>query len=420
MITNTPALPAVGPAGSGLTVGVEEEFLLLDPVTGRPVPAARHVLRRLAGDPRFQAELFQFQLEIATRVCADLAAVRTELTSLRRLAAAAAQAVGCRLVASGTSAWETPGLSALTDDPRYRELARRYPAVTADYGTCGCHVHVGVPSRDLGVGVLARLRPWLAQLLAISANSPIADGRDTGAASRRYDIQSRWPTARPPAVWPDSARYDATVRRLIDSGAAIDDRSVYFLARLSPRYPTVEVRVADVCLDLDTTVLVAALTRAIVATALRESQDGAPLRRARTRWIVAGLADAARYGLSGPGTDPFTGGRVPQRVLLCRLIHHVRAALDDSGDRATVGRLVGRLVARGTGADRQRIAWTDATSAGDYVDALAAATAPRDRPRGHGAADPTGSRQARRAIRRRDRTAPMLSPRHSGGRVDSG
>jgi carboxylate-amine ligase len=415
MITYAPAFAATRSPPASLTVGVEEEFLLLDPVTGRPVPAAPEALRLLAGEPGPQAELFRFQLEIATRVCTDLAGVRAELTRLRRLAAAAAQAVDCRLVASGTSPWTTPGLTALTEHPRYRELARRYPAATTDSGTCGCHVHVGVPNPDLGVAVLARLRPWLAPLLAISANSPIADGRDTGWASRRYAIQARWPTARPPAVWPNGARYDATVRRLIDSGAAIDPGSVYFLARLSPHYPTVEIRVADVCLDIDTTVLVAALARALTATALREARDGMPLRRTPTRWIAAALADAARYGLSGVGVDPFTGGRVPQRALLSRLIHHVRTALEASGDRATVERLLARLVAGGTGEERQRTAWAGAATAGDYVETLAAATAPRALGRCRcGAVRPWSAPGLRRAMSTESTAIRSVDDHHDG------
>ena len=177
----------------------------------------------------------------------SLEAGRRELIRLRRLAADAAAQLGCPPGRSGVAPYRTPGLDAVTPQPRYQELARRYGPVVAEAGTCACHVHVGVPSRDLGVQVLARLRPWLAPLPAVTANSPIAGGRETGWASWRYAIQSRWPTAVPPAVWPDAAAYDADIRRLIGQGAALDERSIYFLARLSPRYPTVEVRIADVC-----------------------------------------------------------------------------------------------------------------------------------------------------------------------------
>ena len=268
--------PGAVRAAAAITLGVEEEFVLLDPSTGATVLAAPELVRMLGGEPGIQQELMRFQVETGTRVCTGLDDLGRELIRLRRLAAAAAASAGCRLVASGVAPYRTPGLAAVTDQPRYRELARRYGPVVAEAGTCGCHVHVAVPSREAGVQVLARLRPWLAPLLAVSANSPIAGGRDTGWASWRYVIQARWPTATPPAAWPDAAAYDTAVRRLIGQGAALDERSIYFLARLSPRYPTIEVRVADVCLDTGTAVLLAGLTRALVATALTEARRGTP------------------------------------------------------------------------------------------------------------------------------------------------
>jgi glutamate---cysteine ligase / carboxylate-amine ligase len=149
-------------ATGGITLGVEEEFLLLDPSTSATVLAAPDLVRMLDGEPGVQPELMRFQVEIATRVCTSLDGLGRELARLRRLVAKTAAQLGCTLVASGTAPFGTPGLAAVTDQPRYRELARRYGPVTADSGTCGCHVHVGVPSRDLGVQVLARLRPWLA------------------------------------------------------------------------------------------------------------------------------------------------------------------------------------------------------------------------------------------------------------------
>jgi carboxylate-amine ligase len=134
------------PSRVGPTFGVEEEFLLLDPACGQPVPASPAVLRLLADRSDVQPELMRFQLETATAVCGYLSELRTELVRLRRSAAAAAEALGCRLVASGISPYGTPRLTALTDTPRYRELARRYPMLTARFGTCGCNVHVAVPS----------------------------------------------------------------------------------------------------------------------------------------------------------------------------------------------------------------------------------------------------------------------------------
>ena len=366
--------PGTARAAGPTTLGVEEEFVLLDPATGAAVLAAPDLVRMLGGEPGIQQELMRFQVETATGVCTGLDDLGRELLRLRRLAAAAAARLGCRLVASGVAPYRTPGLAAVTDQPRYQELARRYAPVVAQAGTCACHVHVGVPSREAGVQVLARLRPWLAPLLAVSVNSPIAGGHDTGWASWRYVIQSRWPTAVPPAAWPDAAAYDAALRRLIGQGAALDERSVYLLARLSPRYPTVEVRVADVCLDVGAAVLLAGLIRALVATALAEARRGAPVPAPPARQVAAALAAAARGGLAGAGADPVTGQLAAAAALRARLLDHVYPALSDHGDTETVTGLLRRLDDRGTGADRQRALFTSGISTPAFITALARAT----------------------------------------------
>jgi len=152
--------PGTAHAAGGITLGVEEEFVLLDPSAGAAVLAGPDLARMLDGEPGIQPELMRYQVETATRVCTSLEEVGRELIRLRRLAAGAAVRLGCRLVASGIAPYHSPGLAAVTGQPRYRELARQYGPLAAQAGrTCGCHVHVGVPSRDLGVQVLARLRP---------------------------------------------------------------------------------------------------------------------------------------------------------------------------------------------------------------------------------------------------------------------
>ena len=367
-------VPGRRAAAGPITLGVEEEFVLLDPATGATVLAAGELVRMLGGEPGVRTELMRFQVETATGVCTSLEEAGRDLARLRRLAADAAAQLGCRLVACGVAPYRTPGLAALTGQPRYRELARRYAPVVAQAGTCACHVHVAVPSRDLGAQVLARLRPWLAPLLAITANSPIAFGHETGWASWRHALWSRWPTATPPEPWPDAAAYDTAVRRLIARGAAIDEPNVYFLARLSPRYPTVEVRVADVCLDAGTAVLAAGLTRALVATALAEARRGTPAPAPPARRVAAALAAAARHGLAGPGIDPVTGQPAGARVLRARLLEHVRPALSDHGDTETITGLLDRLDDQGTGADRQRALFTRGLSTPAFITALARAT----------------------------------------------
>jgi len=367
--------PEAARAVGGITLGVEEEFVLLDPSTGAAVLAGPDLVRMLDGEPGVRREVMRFQVETATRVCTNLDDLGRELVRLRRLAADAAASAGCLLVASGIAPYRTPGLAALTEGPRYRELAQRYgPQLALAGGACGCHVHVGVASRDLGVQVLARLRPWLAPLLAITVNSPIAGGHDTAWASCRYPAWSRWPTASAPGVWPDAAAYDTAVRRLIGRGAALDEQGIYFPARLSPRYPTVEVRVADACLDTGIAVLLAGLTRALVATAVAEVRRGTPLPAAPASWVNAALLAAARHGLAGPAVDPFTGHAADARSAVTRLINHVYPALRDHGDVHTITRLLRRLDQQGTGADRQRALFASGAPPPAFARVLARAT----------------------------------------------
>ena len=362
------------------TIGVEEEFLLVDAETGGVVLGAQEMLRLLDGEPAVAEEFMRYQIETATVVCSGLGQVRAEVGRLRELLADAAGRVGCLLVASGVMPFAGPAGSAITPRPRYRQLATRFPDLVASAGTCGCHVHVGVPSRELGVQVLSRLRPWLPQLLAISANSPYALGRDTGWASWRHPLWSRWPTARPPEIWADADQYDAALRALVANGTAIDPRGVHLSARLSPRYPTVEIRITDVCLSVDEAVLLAGLVRAMVATAVEDFREGRPVPPVRTEMITAALTAAARHGLDGPGIDVFSGDTVPQRHLLERFLAQLRPGLAVTGDGDEVTRLVTSVAVAGTGADRQRALWADSATPGEFARALAAATMERISP----------------------------------------
>ncbi|MFF5213140.1 glutamate--cysteine ligase [Streptosporangium sp. NPDC000396] len=367
MYTSTTLDVRAGTDARLLTVGVEEEFLLLDPATGDVAPVAPQVLALLGGEPSIKHEAMRYQLETNTGVCTTLEEIRSDITRLRGLASDAAAQLGFRLVASGVVPRHLPGLPALTETPRYQALAQRFARLVAGCGTCGCHVHIGIPSRELGVNVLGRLRPWLATLLAISANSPIADGRDTSWASWRYHRWSRWPSAVPPRVWRGVSDYDATILDLIRHGRALDERGVYFHARLSPRYPTVEVRIMDACLTAEDTVLVAALVRALVAAALDEARRGVPIEPLRDSRIASALSAAARGGLQGMGIDPRTGRAVDQRLLTDLLLDHV---LDDG----LIADMLDRLNERGTGAERQRAMWSQTATPQEFTQFLADAT----------------------------------------------
>ncbi|MFI5585977.1 YbdK family carboxylate-amine ligase [Amycolatopsis sp. NPDC051758] len=363
------------PERDRLTLGVEEEFVLADPVNGGVALAAPRVLALLDGEPAVTPEFLRFQIETATGIRTGLDELRADLLGLRGLVADAAGHAGCLLLASGTPpCGDLPGLPGVTAEPRYQALAARFPELIPQAGTCACHVHVGIPSPALGVRVLAGLRPWLAPLLALSANSPFAHGADSGWASGRYPLWSRWPTAKPPLDWPDVAAYSASVDESVRRGEAMDAHGVYFYARLSPKYPTVEIRIADVGLTAEDAVLCAGLVRALVVTILEEARAGVAPRPVRTPLVAASLTAAARDGGPGHGIDPFTGEVLPQRLIVDRLLEYVHPALLATGDLATVERQLAAVRAGETGAQLQRALFAEAGSPGAFVAKLASAT----------------------------------------------
>jgi carboxylate-amine ligase len=351
-----------------LTMGVEEEFLLLAQ-DGSVSPVASRVVQ-LAGLPeQIKPEFMAYQVETATTVCTRLDELRRDLVRLRLIAADTAERCGAILVASGSLPLtvESPRLPA--DSSRYHELARRFPDATASGATCACHVHIGIPNRELAVAVLARIRPWLPALLALTVNSPFAGGQDTGWASYRYHTQLRWPTFRPPGAWPSAERYDGVVRSLILAGAAMDTASVYFLARLSARYPTIEVRVADTCLDVEDTVLYAGVVRALVASVIDDVRNREKALPAPTGLLDAQLLAAAHGQLRIRLGRPAGPGDVVAR-LLARIAPYV--ATTDPADDVFTG--LDRIRRDGAGADRQRRLWTGRPA--EFIHSLAEATVP--------------------------------------------
>lgn len=348
--------------------------MLLDPRTGAVVTRAPAVIRDCDDDAGVAAEAMTYMVETRTPVCRTLDELRDGLLDARRRVAESARRHDAACVAVGVAPFGLPSRLPLTPDPRYRELARRFPFAITTAGSCGCHVHVGVADRDVGVGVLLRIRRWLPALAALTASSPIWEGADSGWSSQRFQHVSRWPTAVPPPVVHSAEEYDRLVEHVVSSGHALDVRSVYFLARLSPRYPTVEVRVADVAPTADEALGYAGLVRALVATAAGDAASGSPVPDIPQAVVRRACRAAAVVGLGGRVTDPLTGERVRSWELVESLVAEVRPRLRAHGDEDTVLGTLARLRDLGGGAARQRRLLHSAPAPADLVAALAATT----------------------------------------------
>jgi glutamate---cysteine ligase / carboxylate-amine ligase len=213
---------------------------------------------------------------------------------------------------------------------------------------------VCVESDDEGIAVLDRIRPWLPVLRAISANSPFWQGRDTSYASYRSRVWNRWPSAGPTEPFGSPERYHRRVAEMVATGAVLDTRMVYFDARLSARYPTVEVRVADVCLGADTAVLIATLTRALVETAARDWRAGRPAPGHSVSLLRLADWQAARFGLEENLLDPVAMRPEPAPQVLRSLLTYAQDALAAAGDADRAEHGVTELLRRGNGAREQR------------------------------------------------------------------
>ncbi|MBQ1058934.1 glutamate--cysteine ligase [Micromonospora sp. C32] len=358
-----------------LTVGVEEEFLLADPHTGTAVPAVDLVMEQVPAELRGQVEReFQTsQIEIGSPPGLDLSSIRHSLSMLRAELADAAERAGVRLLAIGTGPVDGP-VPAVVDKPRFDRMIERFRLLVPGPGNNGMHVHVGIPDPDTGVEVLNHVRPWLPILQAVTANSPFARSEDTGYASWRSVEWERWPSVAPTPYLESHEHYERLIRQLIASGVMLDEGMLYWYARLSAKYPTVEIRIGDVCPTVDDAVLVAALVRALVATALTDIAAGRPAVNTDHHLLVAAHWRAAHDGLEGEGVDLTDGELRPAWELLDRLVDRLRPELERHGDLDRVTDLLGGLRRHGSGAARQRAVFARTDSLVDVVTDVARQT----------------------------------------------
>ncbi len=370
-------MPDVTPADA-VTVGVEEEFLLVDPETRRLVPRARAVVGEASvpDDAGVEFELQLAQVETGTAVCRTLQEVRTAVVDLRRTVAAAAERSGCRIAAAATHPFSPTEDSRVTPKAAYLRLERNYQTVAREQLVCGCHVHVGFSDPDMAIQVMNRVRASLPTVAALAANSPFWLGEDTGYASFRAEIWRRWPMAGTPETFASRAEYDRLIAVLLDTGAIDDPRRIYWDVRPSSHLDTLEFRVTDVCVTIDETVMIAGVVRALARTAYEAELADQPFVDLRPELLRAAGWRAARYGLEGELIDLESEKSVPAREAVRSLLARLRPVLEEAGDWEEIDGLADAVLAGGTGAARQRQVLARGGDLAAVVDWLMAETPP--------------------------------------------
>lgn len=338
------------------TVGIEEEYLLVDLAT-----------RDLAADPprelmarceealprRVAPEFLRCQIEVGTPVCSTLAEARGELGHLRRTIAALSAEYGLAPIAASTHPFATWASQQHTDKERYNMLANDMQVVARRLLICGMHVHVAIEEEALRIDLFNQLAYFMPHLLALTTSSPFWQGHATGLKSYRLSVFKELPRTGLPEYFSSEDEYRRTVAVLVNAGVIEDASKVWWDLRPSVRFPTLEMRICDVCTRLDDALAVAALFRCLARMLWR-------LRRANQRWrhYSRFLIDenrwlAQRHGAAADLIDFGKGSRVPFADLLEEIIELVDedAEFFDCRDEIAHAR---RIVMEGTSADRQQ------------------------------------------------------------------
>ncbi|MFF1871385.1 glutamate--cysteine ligase [Kitasatospora herbaricolor] len=339
-----------------LTLGVEEEYLLLDLATGTPVARAAQVRRAADLQPAMdqgevQRELLQAQLEIATPVCHELEEVGGHLLRMRHALGRAAAQDGCLLAACASAPFTDHLPVPVTDTVRYRAMHSDAPRLTDEQLVCGMHVHLGIPDRATGIALLNGLRPWLPLLVALAANSPLSQGTDTGFASWRTLVFDRWPVSGPPPSFEGADDYDHRTGALVEDRLIPDLGQIYWHIRLSERFPTIEIRAMDVQLRPDEAVMLAGAVRALATRLLGDAAAGRPVPVIRPETLDAAVWYGARHGCSGEVFDPLHGGLRAQGDAAAALQEFTASAAGKDGRHITP--VLERTLREGNGAARQ-------------------------------------------------------------------
>jgi carboxylate-amine ligase len=368
----TDHIPHAYGQSSAWSLGVEEEFMLLDPRTLQLAPRIEAILAAASEDDlKFvRPELMQGVVEVASPICENAAEAEESLLAMRaRLQALTAEA-DCLLASSGTHPFSRFNDQVVTDRPRYLDIVERLQWVARRELIFGLHVHVGVQTPDLAIAVFNGIRLFLPHMLALTANSPFWQGTTTGLRSARANVFASFPRSGMPDAFRDWDHWESLMLELMRDGVIEDESFIWWDVRMHPRFGTVEIRICDGQTRVEESAAIAALVQATAAWIGELHQAGRTLPDVPAMLIEHNKWNASRYGLEGEMLDmvPAADGTVsrqpvPTRQAIRRLIEVVEPYAQELGSARQLGYLEGMLET--TGADRQLA--LEASSKGDLA-----------------------------------------------------
>ena len=357
------------------TLGVEEEFQIVDPETRELRSHIEQILNEgsVTLKENVKPEMHQSVVELGTDICRDTADARAAVVRLRRSLAEAAGRGGLKIASAGTHPFSHWIDQQITEGERYKTIVKDLQQVARANLIFGLHVHVGIPNRETAVQVMNQMRYFLPHLFALSTNSPFWIGRNTGFKGYRLKVFERFPRTGIPEIFESLSEYQEYLDLLIKTNCIDNAKKIWWDLRLHPFFDTLEIRVCDAQSRVDDTIMLAALIQAIVAKLFKLSWQNLTFRHYRRRLLDENRWRATRYGIDGKLIDFGKQEEVEARSLIHELLDFVATEVDELGSAKDVAH-VERVLSEGTGADRQLDVWNRTRDLRAVVDRIVAET----------------------------------------------
>ena len=357
------------------TLGIEEEFQIIDPETRELRSHVQQILEegKITLKENVKAEMHQSVVELGTDICGSADEARAQVVRLRSDLAALAEKQGLKIASAGTHPFSHWHDQRITEGERYKEIVNDLQQVARANLIFGLHVHVGIPDRYVAIHVMNQARYFLPHLFALSANSPFWVGRDTGFKGYRLKVFERFPRTGIPDAFDSLSEYEDYLKLLVKTNCVDNAKKIWWDIRLHPFFDTLEVRICDAQSRVDDTIALAAMIQAIIYKLHKLQRQNLTFRIYRRRLIDENRWRASRYGLSGKLIDFGTENEVDERELIHEMLDFVAREVDELGSAREIAH-VEKILQAGSGADRQLAAWTRHRDMRAVVDQITAET----------------------------------------------
>ena len=337
-----------------LTVGIEEEYQVIDPDTGELTSYIAESLERDAVlfKDSMVPEFLKSQLEVTSKVCKNIKQAKKEVIRLRKFASKYAQKNNCTIIAAGThpySRWED---QVRTDKERYHGLYDSMQFVAKRLLIFGMHIHIGIPDRDLRIDVMNQMRYFVPHILSLSTSSPFWQGEDTGFKSYRGIVFEDLPRTGIPEKFDSAKSYDKFVEQLTETKCIDTPSKIWWDIRPHHKFPTVEFRMCDSTTKVDEVVAIAALIQALVATMIHNRERNISWRDYRNSFISENKWRSMRHGIDGKLIDLGLTKELDTKELIKEIIELVDDAAETLGTQEEIA-YIHTMLKKGTSADRQ-------------------------------------------------------------------